>query len=133
MNINFSIYTDKLPSSSSLSSITTSNNHHEILQPHQNPQQQQKQQQQQRTINCRRNIPRNLDEFNLFFDEKDERAKINLLSINEDENGIKSPEISDHVQFLITEVSSSDAEKGNRKVNKEDELTDDSEYVANGT
>lgn len=120
-----------MPSSSSLSSITPSNNHHENLQP-----QQQKQQQQQRTINCRRNIPRNLEELNLFFDEKDdlcERAKINLLSINEDENGIKSPEISDHVQFLITEVSSSDAEKGTRKVHKEDELTDDSEYVANGT
>lgn len=105
-----------------------SNNHEQPQQPHKQP---------PRTINCRRNIPRNLEELNLFFDETDDlceqRAKINLLSINEDEIGTKSPEISDHVQFLITEVSSSDAEKGSRKVNKDDDLTDCSEYVANGT
>lgn len=103
-----------------------SNNHEHV---------QSQQQQQLRNINCHRSIPRNLEELNLFFDGNDdlcERAKINLLSVNEDESAVKSPEISDHVQFLITEVSSSDAEKGTRKVNKDDELTDDSEYVANG-
>ncbi|XP_063704653.1 guanylate cyclase soluble subunit beta-1 isoform X2 [Culicoides brevitarsis] len=99
---------------------SSSNSHH-----HEQPQRQQPQR-------CRRNIPRNLEELNLYF-EDDERksAKINLLSMNDEENGVKSPEISDHVQFLITEVNSSNAEKGTRIVNKDDDVTDDSEFVAN--
>uniref|UniRef100_A0A336MTL7 Guanylate cyclase soluble subunit beta-1 n=1 Tax=Culicoides sonorensis TaxID=179676 RepID=A0A336MTL7_CULSO len=121
---------NKLPSSSSLSSITMPNNHEHSQK-----------QQQRTTINCRQNIStRNLEELNLFFDVNDglcDRAKkLNLLSINDEITG-KSAEISDHVQFLITEISSTsfgtdDVEQGSsRKVNKDDELTDDCEYVAN--
>lgn len=127
MNIHIFFSLDKLPSSSSLTSLSTSNNHTEL----------QEQLKPTRTINCRTST-RKLEELNLYFDDNNDlfqRTKMNLLSVNDDEMGIKSPEISDHVQFLITEVTSStgdDAEKRSRKVHKDDEMIDDAGFIANG-
>lgn len=87
---------------------------------------------------------RNLEELNLFFDENDdlcERMGSGLLLIDDSSGGrklTKSPEVSDHIQFLITEVPGGDSDDasngdGTKKFKDEKkETSDDCDLVANG-
>lgn len=92
------------------------------------------------TINlCHKISSRNLEELNLFFDQNNdlcERMSTSLLLVD-DGGGVvvtKSPEVSDHIQFLITEVpGESDANGGATKKDKDDKETcDDCDLVASG-
>lgn len=85
---------------------------------------------------------RNLEELNLFFDENNdlcERMGSGLLLIDDTGCGLKkakTPEVSDHIQFLITEVPGGDTDTngdGTKKV-KDDkkEPNEDCDLVANG-
>lgn len=99
-------------------------------------QQQQHQQQKVQTFNLCHNS-RKLEELNLFFDANNDLCErtASLLAIDEGHHLQKSPEVSDHIQFLITEVSQSDADDENSSTRRrpEDPSNDElNNLVANG-
>lgn len=85
---------------------------------------------------------RNLEELNLFFDENNDLCERTTggsgLLLIDDVGGrvlTKSPEVSDHIQFLITEVPAEDSDTngdGASKDKDEKETTDDCDLVAIG-